>query len=129
MKIQAVTAVVDKGYWWIECKFTNKTTAYPVISCNLQEGIFLTDLSPVYAYETDEIPVSYDVWYRIRFNSDPSSGDIRFYLDNRLIGNSTFPNASTLRDFNSFQLHLGSWIGTEESILGYVDDVKIGYEK
>lgn len=128
LKIQAVT-VVDENYWWIECKFTNQTVAYPVFACNLEEGVTLADESPVYAYETDQIPVSYDAWYTIRFVSDPGTGEIRFYLDNRLIGESAFSNASALRSFHSFRLQVGSWIDPENSFLGYVDDVKIGTEK
>jgi len=125
LKIQAVTFLNQK-VWWIECKFTNSTTAYPDTSCNLQEGTFLADGSPVYSYETEHIPCQYDTWYKMRFVSDPSTGKVSFYVDNKLIGESAFSNVSVMRNLSGFSLQVGSWISPNESLLGYVDDVKVG---
>lgn len=128
LKIQAVT-FLNQGVWWIECKYTNGTIAYPDASCNLQEGNVQSDGSPIYSYETEHIPCQYDTWYTMRFVSDPNTGKVRFYLDNELIGESAFSNVSFLRNLSGFSLQVGSWISPEESFLGYVDDVKIGTAK
>ena len=128
LKIQAVT-LLEQSIWWIECKFTNGTVAYPDASCNLQEGKFLSDGSPVYAYETEHFPCDYDTWYTIRFVSDPNTGNVRFYLDDRLIGESAFSNLAFLRSLSGFSLQVGSWIGPEERMVGYIDYVKIGTER
>ena len=128
LKIQAVT-IFDQKVWWIECKFTNGTTAYPDASCNLQENTFLSDGSPAYSYETEHIPCSYDTWYKIRFVLEPNTGKVSFYLDNKLMGESAFSNITVMRNLGGFSLQVGSWISPQDNMLGYVDDVKIGTTK
>lgn len=128
LKMQAVT-VFDQKVWWIECKFTNSTTAYPDASCNLLEGSFLADGSPIYSYETEHIPCSYDTWHKIRFVLEPNTGRVRFYLNNDLIGESAFSSVSAMKNLGGFSLQIGSWISPEDKMLGYVDDVKIGMAK
>jgi hypothetical protein len=128
LKIQAVT-FLEQQVWWIECKFTNGTVAYPNTSCNLQEGNFQSDGSPIYSYETEHVPCQYDKWYTMRFTLNPDTGKVIFYLDRDVIGESAFTNVSFLKTLSGFSLQVGSWISPEESFLGYVDDVKIGTAK
>lgn len=128
LKLQAV-AIFDNKVWWIECKFANSTTAYPETSCNLQEGSFLSDGTPRYSYETEQIPCAYDTWYKIRFILEPNTGNVRFYLNNDLIGESAFSNVSAMKNLGGFSLQIGSWISPSDKMLGYVNDVKIGVAK
>ncbi|HEX2998200.1 MAG TPA: hypothetical protein VHP14_25470 [Anaerolineales bacterium] len=128
LKTQAIT-FLDQKVWWIECKFTNGTIAYPDASCNLQEGAFLSDGSPLYSYETEHIPCQYDTWYTIRFVSDPDTGKVSFYLDNKLFGEGTFSNVAAMRNLSGFSLQVGSWMSPADNMLGYVDDVKVGTAK
>lgn len=125
LKIQAVTFVKD-ALWWIECKLSNSQVTYPELACNIEDGQFQSDGSPIYSYETTSIPLAYDKWYKIRFSFEPDTGKVRFYLDNRPIGETAFRNLQMLKDQKAaFGLQVGAWVGIGDRFSGFVDDVKI----
>jgi hypothetical protein len=77
-------------------------------------------------YSTPELFVNYDTWHTVRMEFDPHTANIRFYLDNALIGSHTPADAAALRVNDRMIVAITVW-GAEpnSSATRYVDDVRI----
>jgi hypothetical protein len=77
-------------------------------------------------YNTGPHEVAYDTWYTIRIEADPLTANLRFYLDNNLIGNYTPRQAAdwlAADDFRSYLAACNRDSGTFST--RYLDDVRI----
>lgn len=79
-----------------------------------------------YEYFTPGKPIDADTWHLLRIETDSHTADVRFYLDDSLIGSHTPQDAHTLLDVTTFQskiVALNSGDGVK--CTRYVDDVRI----
>lgn len=77
-------------------------------------------------YWTPEVLVDYGSWHTARIETDPYTANVRFYLDNTLIGSHTPTDAAALVGNDQLQVAITVW-GAEanSSATRYVDDVRI----
>jgi len=79
-----------------------------------------------YDYQAGGSAVIYDTWHEMRIELYPSNMEIKFYLDNNLIGSHIPLDSEELKDA-PYWLSIGVWSDNEELSIGYVDDVRIGH--
>lgn len=77
-------------------------------------------------YSTPGMSVDYDSWHTARIETNPNTANVRFYLDNTLIGSHTPSDAAALLSNNQMQMGITVWGGDpNSSATRYVDDVRI----
>jgi hypothetical protein len=121
----AVTADEVNGHtWYAECGLAGAThLSQASFGCYIfirQGNSYLNE------YETPGIAVNYDTWHTIRIELDPNTANVRFYLDNALIGSHTPSDAAALSTSEQVQIRIVVW-GAEANSAAtrYVDDVRI----
>lgn len=77
-------------------------------------------------YSTPGMSVPYDSWRTVRISFDPNTANVKFYLNNALIGSHTPSDAAALLANDQMQAGIAVW-GAEpnSSATRYVDDVRI----
>jgi len=63
------------------CAISNWTNGIPVIGCN-----FNYNSDKDVEYITEFVPIEFDTWYSVRIEYDPMMPEIRYFLDDELIG-------------------------------------------
>ena len=122
VKIQAFTS--HNGLpWWLECNLEVITPGKLEYWCNVEEGAY-NGSTPVPAYNTKNIETSFDQWHLARFELNDDHKGVQFYLDDRLIGQYTFPLDNTL-NFSVLETQIGSWVHPTNNFGGYFDDIVI----
>jgi PKD repeat protein len=77
-------------------------------------------------YGTPRISVPYDMWHKVRIEADPSTGALRFYLNNALIGSRTPTDAGALVTSTTMKVAVVTWsVAANSAATRYVDDVRI----
>ena len=77
-------------------------------------------------YETSGVSVDYNTWHTARIEIDPNTANVRFYLDNTLIGSHIPTDATALLASDQVQLRITVWgADSSSSATRYVDDVRI----
>lgn len=123
VKIQASTTTAEKITYWIECQLDNRETSHTSYYCNYTASEWPSD-NWSYEYQTEVIETQYDTWYVSRFEINPKTLEIQFFLDGKLIGSYIPKNTDIIRKKRFYPL-IGSWTGADEDFLGYIDDVYI----
>jgi len=123
VKIQ-VARLEGKQAYWIECQLDNNEIDHTSYFCNYEAGEWPTD-NLIYEYQTEVIDGKYDTWYISRFEIDPKTLTIQFFLDDKLIGSYTPKDADIIRKKRFYPL-IGSWTGAGDNFIGYIDDVRLG---
>ncbi len=77
-------------------------------------------------YVTPGVAVPYDSWRTVRISFDPNTANVKFYLDNALIGSHTPSDAAALLTNDQMQVAITVWgADPNSSATRYVDDVRI----
>ena len=77
-------------------------------------------------YETDEVAVPYDTWHVLRIEMAPTTAEMRFYLDDTLLGAHVPMDASALAATTGLSVDFNLWHGDPDSAsTRYVDWVRI----
>lgn len=77
-------------------------------------------------YATDGFPVDYNTWCTARIETDPTTGNVKFYLNNALIGSHLPNDAAALVSSDQMTVAITNWGGDpNSSATRYVDDVRI----
>jgi hypothetical protein len=67
-------------------------------------------------YYTENYPIKFDTWYSVKMDFDHNSNSIKFYLDNKFIGEYTFTQTP-----GTVQISLGMYAQTSNDY--YIDDI------
>lgn len=125
VKIQ-ITADVSGHGWWTQCRLGSWSGGgNPQFICDIA-----TDSGDKinFEYVTKGIPSAYDMWYSARIEADPRTANLRFYLNNTLVGSHTPADAAALTTANNLQPSVGVWNdGADTYATRYVDDVRITF--
>ena len=79
-----------------------------------------------FEYITPSVSGVLDTWHTARIEADPSTANLRFYLDGSLMGSYTPTDAAALRTANDLRPKVGVWNdGPDTYLTRYVDDVRI----
>jgi PKD repeat protein len=121
----AVTADEVNGHtWYAECGLAGAThLSQASFGCYIfiRQGNSYPN-----EYETPGIAVNYDTWHTIRIELDPNTANVRFYLDNALIGSHTPSDAASLLTSEQVQIRIVVWgAAADSTATRYVDDVRI----
>ena len=77
-------------------------------------------------YATPAVSVDYNTWHTARIETDPNTANVRFYLDNTLIGSHIPTDATALLASDQVQVAITIWgADSSSSATRYVDDVRI----
>ncbi|HNS02965.1 MAG TPA: PKD domain-containing protein [Anaerolineae bacterium] len=77
-------------------------------------------------YSTPGVSVPYDSWHTVRISLDPNTANVKFYLNNALIGSHTPNDAAALLTNHQMQVAISVWgSGPNSSATRHVDDVRI----
>ena len=77
-------------------------------------------------YETNGFPVDYDTWCTARIETDPNTGNVKFYLNNAQIGSHAPADGAALVASEQMRIFITNWGGSpNSSATRYVDDVRI----
>jgi PKD repeat protein len=124
VKLQISSGDIAGHGWWTQCRLGAWAGgSQPTFVCDVathQGG------SINFEYTSVPVAVSHDAWYRARIETNPSTAEMRFYLDSTLVGTYTPNDALYLVLANSLQPQVGVWndaAGTRAT--RYVDDVRI----
>jgi hypothetical protein len=123
IKIQAVLNV-QNSVFFIECQLVNKAANHASFWCNFANDEYWTN-NYQYEYETTPIDVGYNEWHTARFEINPTTIEIRYYFDNKLIGSFIPKDANILRNATVYP-QIGSWTDGGENFIGYFDNVILG---
>lgn len=77
-------------------------------------------------YLSDGLPPEKDLWQTLRIDVDPATMEFTYYIDGRVVGSTIPPNADDLKAANEVVLFLGTRAESEETVVGYFDEVRIG---
>jgi serine/threonine protein kinase/tetratricopeptide (TPR) repeat protein len=126
INLYMVTYDEEGNYWESGCTILRQVGSDQAETfCKVETGQLDTDAYD--AYFVGGPDVDYGTWYSVRIEVDPITGENRFYLDGRLVGNYVPPNAEALlaSPFNvEIQLHSGG--SGEVMVGGQVQNVEIG---
>ncbi len=117
------TATAGYNDWYTECGLTGRPgdTAYADCQISQSQGDNYYN-----EYHTPSIPVNYDTWYTLRIETDPATANMRFFLDNTLLGSHTPKDAAALLSINTFSPRLAAVnFGENAQSTRYVDWVRI----
>jgi hypothetical protein len=122
IKLQATYG--DEASWsWIECQIGNNVYINATFSCNYTDKANWQEY--MYICETETIFVPYDSWNVVKFSLNSSQGTIRFFLNDKYIGNCQITNPSDFGDPSAY-LQIGTWASTTDRLIGYFDEVRLG---
>ena len=84
------------GYddWYTECGLEGRPGDTVYAHCQVAQ-------SQGQEYQTPDLLVNYDTWYTLRIETDPATANMRFFLDNTLLGSHTPKNAAALLNANT----------------------------
>jgi plastocyanin len=118
VKIQILSEAINGHGWWTECSLQSSNN----MSCDIYtyNGSTYTE-----EYGTNAA-ISTNTWYIVRMEINPITAEIRYYLNNVLIGNHTPNDATSLLAATNFVPRVGTW-NDISGVTGtrYIDDVKI----
>jgi hypothetical protein len=99
---------------WTECGIFD----YWAITCTLNDhnGVI---------YSAEQKPVDYGMCHTFRIEIDPDTMTFTYYLDGQVIGSHVPDDAEKLKKAK-FVPHMGIWNDSQEAVIGYVDDVRVG---
>lgn len=122
IKVQVVY-VTASSWSWIECQISNDSYTSASYSCNYTDETNWQEYN--YLCETEKIFLPYDSWHVVRYAIDSSGSIIRFFLNEKYIGNCPIADPSS---FDSLETHLqiGTWAGEGDRLIGYFDEVSFG---
>jgi tetratricopeptide (TPR) repeat protein len=120
VKIQLFADLKQKG-WWTQCRLNASQNESPYFVCDVYTMFGGNNQE----YITKPIVVNYNTWYTVRIHIDPQTGGLDFYLDNQRVDTYMPKDAAELRNAG-FTARLGVWQESNSSVLGQVDDVRIG---
>jgi PKD repeat protein len=109
------------GYddWYTECGLEGRPGDTAYAHCQIAQ-------SQGQEYQTPDILVNYDTWYTLRIETDPTTANMRFYLDNTLLGRRTPKDAAALLSANTLSPRLAALnVDQGGQCTRYVDDVRI----
>jgi hypothetical protein len=89
----------------------------PSLECNIGGSSGL-------AYSTGYHDVAYDTWHKVRIEANPVSAELRYYLDDDLIGSHLPSDAADVLQADSFRISACTY-STGTSATRYMDDVRI----
>ena len=77
-------------------------------------------------YNTPGFLVDYDIWNTLRIQADPTTGTLRFYLNNTLMGTHTPADSAQLVATDGLQVLVTAWgVSPNSAATRYVEDVRI----
>ena len=109
------------GYddWYTECGLEGRPGDTAYAHCQVAQ-------SQGQEYQTPDLLVNYDTWYTLRIETDPATANMRFFLDNTLLGSHTPKNAAALLNANTLSPRLAALnFDQGGKCTRYVDDVRV----
>jgi len=107
------------GQWQTMCfmmgnQNPSNQTVYGCEVCTTINGEYVCD------YITESFPLNYNDWHTAKIEIAPTAYELRFYLDDELIGAHTPANANELQ---SKYLRVSFGVTADSNIVGYFDDI------
>lgn len=117
-KIQVMSQL--RAYlWWTSCTLT-LSPRRPFLICDVSRGS-----GDNFEYQTPEVSARYDTWYTVRIEIDAATFNLRFYVENQLLGSYVPKDAAELRE-SKLRPRVGLFQQTNSSATAYIDDVRMG---
>jgi hypothetical protein len=108
---------ISSGWWQAVCAISG---AEPGFLCQIMKGV---EIIPTIEYTTRFVPVSYGEWHTAKIELNPDSFELRFYLDDQMLGAVTPADANELRGKTfTAQFGVASYFQSRH-IVAYVDDI------
>lgn len=124
VQLSTWTEEINGHAWFVSCTLSGSgTSSRASFRCSIfiREGNNYPN-----EYSTPSVSVDYESWHTVRIEMNPNTANLRFYLDNTLIGSHTPNDAAALLAADQLQVAITVW-GAEanSSATRYVDDVRI----
>jgi formylglycine-generating enzyme required for sulfatase activity len=112
---------IDTSNWWLFCEISGRRQdVYALANCKTDES------DAVYgAYSANGFEVQYDTWHTVRFEINPDTAAISFFIDDQQIG-SYIPTAPETFKETPFSLLVDAYSKDGGLVTGYFDDVRVG---
>ena len=124
IQLTVVVEEVNAHAWFASCSLSGAASG-PKASVGCSVFIRQGSAYPV-EYNTPGFLVDYDAWNTLRIQADPTTGTLRFYLNNTLMGTHTPADAAQLVATDGLQVLITAWgIAPNSAATRYVDDVRI----
>jgi PKD repeat protein len=117
------TPAVGYDDWYTECGLEGRPGDAAIAHCQIaqSQGDNWND-----EYQTLGMQVNYDTWYTLRIETDPATANMRFFLDNTLLGSHTPKDAAALLSTSTLSARLAALNFDQGGrSTRYVDDVRI----
>jgi PKD repeat protein len=124
VQLSTWTEEVNGHAWFASCTLSGSATSTRAsFGCNIfiREGnSYPTE------YSTPGMSVDYDSWHTVRIETNPNTANVRFFLNNALIGSHTPNDAAALVTNDQMQVGITVWgADPNSSATRYVDDVRV----
>jgi hypothetical protein len=80
---------------------------------------------PGHSYFSEVFYIELGTWHSVRIEFDPTTTEFTYFIDEREMGSNVPVDAERIGDAE-FTLSISVWSETEEEVVGYFDNVRIG---
>ncbi len=120
VKMQIMSDSVNGHGWWTQCSLQAWSSSFDCDITAFSGNVFTQE------YAASSAPISTDTWYTVRIEINPTTAEIRFYLNNALIGSHIPNDAAALLTATNLVPRIGTWNGVANVTgIRYIDDVQI----
>jgi serine/threonine protein kinase len=110
-----VSIVISHEDWWLGC----------FVSGGSQEDDALASCDTSDNYAANGVTVPYNSWHTLRFEVDPVTAAVSFFVDGTHIGRYTPPDPEAFKQ-TQVAFTLAVWSEDGGLVTGYIDEVKVG---
>jgi hypothetical protein len=110
---------LSSGWWQTKCSISGAPS--PLFLCTITKGV--ESLTTAFEYGTDYWGVHYGEWHTAKIELNPYSFELRFYLDDQLLGVATPEDANELKS-KTFTTRFGIYSSFNvKHMVAYIDDI------